>query len=234
MFYISEKQISNRIVGIIFQDYLGNKKTLKTNENEPCFSLLQRYINETNKYNEHLNFIFNGKTLNPYKNLGQNGLRNYDVITVSKNENIKGGAGFSMNFTDLSKKITTQLPLSIKGPDYRRVDNGINIHCECKYEKCRAYNDEVCIPLTGIQIFDLVKERNNLKCPACRSLIVPKTVSFFLCEYKVKGKKYVDGNIENIEFFGKAENPTAIEFYDPIKNGETIVIELTFEVINYF
>ena len=234
MFYISEKQISNRIVIIIFEDYLGNKKILKANENEPCFSLFQRYINETNKYNEYLKFIFNGKALNPYINLGQNGLRNYDVISVLKYGNILGGGGFSMNFTDLSKKITKQLPLSIAGPDYRRVDKGINIHGKCKYEKCRAYNDEVCIPLRGIQIFDLVKERGNLKCPACRSLIEPKTVSFFLCEYKVKGKKYVDGGIENFEFFGKAENPTAIEFYDPIKNGETIVIELTFEVINYF
>ena len=234
MYYIRESQISNEIFNIIFEDCRGNRKMLKAYENEPCFSLFQRYINETNKYNKQLNFIFNGKKLNPYINLGQNGLRNYDAISVLESGNITGGGGFSMNFTDISKKITAQRPLSSKGPDYRRVDKGINIHGQCKYEKCRAYNDEIIVPLRGIQIFDLVKERSNLKCPACRSLIEPKTVSFFLCEYKVKGKKYVDGGIGKFEFFGKAENPTAIEFYDPIKNGETIVIELTFEVINYF
>ena len=181
-----------------------------------------------------MNFIFNGTRLNPNINLGQNGLRNGDIIKVLESGYMTGGGGFSMNFTDLSKKKTAQRPLSIEGPDYRRIDKGINIHGECKYEKCRAYNDEVCVPLKGIQIFDLVKERSNLKCPACRSLIEPKTVSFFLCKYKVKGKKYVDGRIGNFEFFGKAKDPTAVEFYDPIKNGETIVIELTFEVINYF
>ena len=139
-----------------------------------------------------------------------------------------------MNFTNLSKKITIQLPLSREGPDYRIVDKGINIHGECKYEKCFAYNDEVSIPLKGTRIFNLIKERSNLKCPVCRGLIEPKTVSFFLCEYKVKGKNFENGNIKNFEFFGKANNPTAIEFYDPIKDGETTVIELTIEVISYF
>ena len=221
-------------MNIYFDDCRGNRKILKTNEFETYFSLFQRSSNETNKYNKNLNFILNGKKLDPYTNLGQSGIKNFDIITVLDSGNVSGGGGFSMNFTDISKKITTQLPLSKEGPNYRFVDKGINIHGECKYEKCIAYNNGVIIPLRGIMIFNLIKERSNLKCPVCRGLIEPKTVSFFLCEYKVKGKNFQNGNIKNFEFFGTANNRTAIEFYDPIKNGETTVIELTIEVISYF
>ena len=48
MFYIREKLISNGIVDIVFEDNLGNKKIILTNENESCSSLFQRYINKTN------------------------------------------------------------------------------------------------------------------------------------------------------------------------------------------
>lgn len=197
--------------------------------------IFQRYINRTNKSNHNLKFIFNGKELNPYINLGQSDIVDGSRISVlDHNKVLYGGGGFSMNFTDLSKKITKELPLSKEGPSYKSISKGINIHGECKYEKCIAYNNDVSIPLCGIRIFNLIKERNKLKCPVCRGLIEPKTVSFFLCEYKIKGKNFDNGNINNFEFFGKANNPNAIEFYDPLENGETIVIELIIEIISYF
>ena len=138
-----------------------------------------------------------------------------------------------MNFTNLSKQNTIDCAFNINAPYYRNVGPGINICGECKYEKCVAYKNEVIVPLIGIRVFNLIKERGNLKCPACRALIDPKTVAFYLCEYKIKGKYIDNGQIKPFEIFKKAKNKDAAEYYDPTSNGETIIIELIIEVIKY-
>ena len=70
MFYIRESEINHGIMNIFFEDCQGNRKMLNSNKYETYFSLFQRYVNETNKYYQNLDFIFNGKKLDPYINLG--------------------------------------------------------------------------------------------------------------------------------------------------------------------
>ena len=233
MFNNRKNQIHKKL-NINFEDYSGKKVLITCNINEYLFSIFNKYIQLTKKYNQNLRFLFNGLHLKQYKKLSQIGIIDGDSIKVLEYGNLKGGGGFCLNFTDLSKQIYEECYFSVDAPDYRRVGIGINICGECKSENCFAYNEEVIVPLNQILKFDLIKERTDLKCPLCKSLIEPKTVAFYLCGYKVKGKNFENDNIKTFEFYGKADKKEVVQYYSPIKNGETVVIGLVIEITNYF
>ena len=139
------------------------------------------------------------------------------IIRVIDSKNITGGGGFAFNFTDLSKQIYDECKVGQEGPHYRAVTKGINICGVCKFERCIAFNEEIVVPLNNIWRFDLIKKRENLKCPACKGLFEPKTVAFFLCYYKIKGKNFENGKVKNFEFNGKSDRTDSLHYYDPLK-----------------
>ena len=77
--------------------------------------------------------------------------------------------------------------------------------------------------------FDLIKEKDNLECPECKGVVIPKTLGFHLCKYKVSGKVLND-IIEPFEFEGKAENENSVQYFNPDENGEVMVVEFKIEV----
>jgi hypothetical protein len=94
-------------------------------------------------------FLYNGKKLNLKTKLKQNRICSGSPILVIDNQNVTGTGGFCFNFTDLSKQIYNECPIINNAPDYRTIAQGINICGNCKYERCYAYNQEVCVPLYG-------------------------------------------------------------------------------------
>ena len=118
-------------------------------------------------------------------------------------------------------------------PIYRIAQPGLNICGNCKCGNCIAFNDEVIVPLGRIYRYDLINEKENLRCPSCRNLIVPKTVLFYLCKYKINGKNIENDKIKSFEFFGQAANKYSFQYYDPMANGEVRVIELIIEILEY-
>ena len=236
MFYIGQNQKNTKIINICFEDVSGRLLNLRANVNETFFSLFQRYIKRARINKKKLSFLLDGHKIDPSLYIGQLKIPDLAKIIVYELDSVNkviGGGGIGMNFTNLSKQNTIDCAFNINAPYYRNVGPGINICGECKYEKCVAYKNEVIVPLIGIRVFNLIKERGNLKCPACRALIDPKTVAFYLCEYKIKGKYIDNGQIKPFEIFKKAKNKDAAEYYDPTSNGETIIIELIIEVIKY-
>ena len=229
---IKHNQNQKRLT-ILFEDAYG-KLAFQCNNNDSLLPLFNQYIRKRNKYNQNLSFMFDGRTLKQYMTLDQVKIMDGSLIKVLDNNNVKGRGGFCLNFTDLSKQIYEEYNFSNEAPIYRYAGKGMNICGECKTEKCEAYNIEVIVPLNQIQKFNLIKERTDLKCPLCKGLIEPKTVAFYLCGYKVRGKNFENGNVKSFEFYGKARNKEAVQYYSPIKNGETLVIELIIEITNYF
>lgn len=222
-------------INIILDD-LGKKYNIIINEADNIYSLFQKYIYLTGKYNINFDLLYNGQKLNPMSKIRQNNILPGSVIKIFEYNNLigRGGGGFCINFTDLSKQKYSECPITNNAPNYRIISQGINICGNCKTELCYAYNQEVCVPLNGINTFNLIKERENLKCPACRGLIEPKTVAFYLCGYKIKGKNFENGQVKNFEFYGNAKNSDSVQYYDPTSNGNTLIIELIIEVTNYF
>jgi len=177
---------------------------------------------------EHQNLYFysNGEKLNLEMNLNQihsNSIEAYEA------EEVMGGL-YSLNFTDVSKQIHEEHYFSDDAPSYRTVTQGINIYGICKVKKCNAYRNEVIVPKIGEKKFDLINDFEDLECPECGGTIIPKTLGFHLCKYKVSGKKFINDKSEPFKFEGKAENKDSIQYFNPDKNGETMLVELKIEV----
>ena len=116
---------------------------------------------------------------------------------------------------------------------YRITEKGINIYGICKGNNCIAKDKEVIVPIQN-KFFDLIKEKYDLKCPKCSNIIIPKTVGFRDCEYQISGKKYENDKVEDFCFKERADSPDEIKYYNPNDNGTALMIELKFEVLNYF
>ena len=194
--------------------------------------LIQRYRNISGDSDCSKKFIFNAKNLNEYLTVSETELSENAIIFVVPTNRIKGG-GCPMMFSDVSKNKTKEIFFSKSAPSYRKAGKGINIFGICPRKKCKAFNKEVVIPIKK-KIFDLIKEKENLFCPECDSLIIPKTVGFYLCKFRIYGKKIENDEIENFQNEDDmANNKNSLKYFDPDLNGEVMLIELIFEVLEY-
>lgn len=204
----------------------GEKSFCISGEEKDSVSLLVKEFKKRSKCkNLNLSFYSNAEKLEPEMKINQ--LVSTQIF-VDEKENVIGG--FSTRFTDVSKQIHEQIYFSDKAPPYRIVTQGINIFGICKGKTCQGYKKEVICPLKKVKKYDLIKEKDDLECPLCKGTIIPKTLGFHLCKYKIKGKKYQNNEIIPFEFENKAENKNSIQYYSPEKNGEEILIELIIEI----
>lgn len=216
---------------IVF-NYFDKTYTLVSYEDEILSSIFEKFKEKSGTEKLNLYFICNGEKLDPKLRLNQIKINNNNKIykfIVHKEGNITGG-NFSMLFTDISKQIYEEHYFSDKAPSYRIVCQGINIYGICKVKKCLANKKEVVVPLRKIKKFNLIQQKEDLECPECGGNIIPKTLGFFLCKYKVKMKKYENGEIKSFEFEGESPKKDCIQYYNPDKNGETTIVELIIEI----
>lgn len=200
---------------------------------EKVSEIIKRYRILTGDIDESKNFIFNGKNLNPMLTVGEAGINHNGNIFVVQTKGVKGG-GCPMLFSDVSKNKTKEIGFSKNAPSYRKACKGINIFGICHCKKCIAYKKEVVVKIKEKK-FDLINEKDKLFCPECESIIIPKTVGFYLCKFGIYGKKIVGDNIERFDNdIDEANNKKSLKYFDPELNGETMVSELIFEVIEYF
>ena len=203
-------------------------------KNEKISEVIKRYRNLSNDNDESKKFIFNAKAIfNDSLTVEEIGLTSFASIFVEPTKGIKGG-GYPMLFSDVSKNKTKEIFFSKNAPLYRKACKGINIFGICHCKMCKAYKKEVIVRIKKKR-FDLINEKDKLFCPECESLIIPKTVGFYLCKFKIYGKKIIDDQIENFENnIDEANNKKSLKYFDPELNGEIIMSELIFEVIEYF
>ena len=242
---INEDSVMNSVAPInsrneinVTFEYNKDHFSFLSHKDEFLSSLFYKFRDKINDFETDFNFVGRNTRINnlydPKKKLGEVNIDNFPRfnITVYKKNDLIGG-GFSLNFTDLSKQIYEEHYFSDKAPSYRVICKGINIYGICKLDKCKAYNKEVIDPLKKKKEFDLINEKDCLKCPECKALISPKTVGFHLCEYKIKGTKFENGKGIPFEFNGKADNKDSVQYYNPDKNGTTIIVELKIEITKY-
>ena len=215
--------------------YNGINYYVVSDKNELLSSIFNEFAAKTGEYDKDLTFTYNQNLyLDPMKKLDEeidiNNL-NYIYIDAVVPKNIIGGYPFK--FTDLSKQITEDHYFSDEAPSYRIVTRGINIYGICNFKKCNAYKKEVIVPLEGVKSFNLINERENLACPSCEAIIIPKTIGFHRCEYVIKGTKFENQKCESFDFKGKAINEDSVQYYNPEKNGETIIVELEIKVTKF-
>jgi len=207
-------------------------KPYNCKRNELLSSVFEEFKKNSGKLYSKFLFIYNSTILDQNKTLKEYNILQGDIINALEYENVLGG-GLPINFTDVSKNIYIEQKFSKKVPDYKIASKGINVIGICKGRGCKAYNQAVICPLKEKKKFNLIEEKDDLECPKCRNLLIPKTLGFYSCEYKIKGKKYEKDNITSFELEDKAIKKDSIKYFDPEKNGNTIIIELIVEVINF-
>ena len=229
------KKVDNNFVHVEIDD--EEKKNVRIRYNNISFnvicekdeslsSVFEKFKKQSGMEDQNLYFISDGKKLCPEMKLNQ---INSSRIDAHKENNIIGGT-YGLNFTDVSKQVHEEHYFSDKAPSYRIVTKGINIYGICKGKNCKAYKKEVVVPLKNIKKFDLMEEKDDLECPECGGIIIPKTLGFHLCEYKIEGTKFVDNKGEDFEIKGKAENKNSIQYFNPDKNGKTMIVKLIIEI----
>jgi len=206
--------------------------TILCDIDEKVSDVIERYRIKSNDNNPKARFIYNSKQLNPDLTVSESGLTNNAIIHVEYKENMCGG-GYSMMFTDTSKNKTREIKISKTAPSYRQVIKGINIVGICNFKKCKAYKKLVVVKIKKKKL-DLIKERDELFCPECEATIIPKTVGFYLCKFVIYGKKLEGGKEESFRNKeDEANKKDSVKYFDPELNGEVMVTELVFEVLEY-
>ena len=217
---------------IFFLDFEGRKYPYFFKRNELFSTVIEKFKKDSGIFYSDICFLYNGIEIDPNKTLQELDIRDMSPIIVLEHYNVIG-TGFPINFTDISKNIYEEHYFSETAPDYRIVSKGINVYGICKGKKCKAYNMEVICPLKNKKIFNLLEEKDDLECPICGSLIVPKTLGFFCCEYRIKGKKLENDYNRPFELRDKASNKDSIRYFSPDKNGKAMITELIAEVIKF-
>ena len=230
----SEESNLLRQINISFRSGCGFKSRtdIQCLLNEKVSDIIQRYREISGDNDPKKKFVFNAKDMDLSLTVDEAGLVNNSFINVYTTKCIKG-AGFSMMFTDLSKNKTKEIGFSKKAPSYREVTEGINIFGICNFKKCKAYKKEVVVKIKKKKL-DLIKERDELLCPECEAIIIPKTVGFYLCKFVIYGKKVENKQEEDFRNEeDEANNKDSLKYFDPELNGEVTVTELIFEVLEY-
>jgi len=200
---------------------------------EKVSDVIERYRRKSGDYSS-TKFYFNSRDLFRYNDLTvlEAGMNNNNIIHAQTTRCITG-CGYSMMFTDTSKNKTREIKFSKEAPSYCVVDKGINIFGICNFKKCKAYKKEVVVNVKKKKL-DLIKERDELFCPECEATIIPKTVGFHLCKFQIYGKKLENGKEESFRNKeDEANNKDGFKYFDPELNGEVMVTELVFEVLEY-
>ena len=208
--------------------YDGKTSNLVCDIDETLSTVFEKFKKKSRVEEQNLYFMLDGNKLNPEMKLNQMKFTSIDIYAYEGNSLV--GGIYSLNFADISKGNTKEHYVDNKGPLYRMIAQGINIYGICKGKKCQAYEKEVIVPLKNIKKFDLVNGKYDLNCPICEGVIMPKTLGFHLCEYKVKGKRFINDIVESFEINEKAEKNDSILYYNPDTNGTTMIVELKIEV----
>lgn len=234
----NESEKNNYGLSVIFiiskAEYQSSPIVVQCLYNEKFSEVIKRYRYKSNDNDEYKRFIYNGKGSHDHSlTVEELGIANNANIFVVPTKGVKG-AGCPMLFSDVSKNKTKEIGFSKNSPSYRKACKGINIFGICHCKICKAYKKEVVVRIKKKR-FDLINEKDKLFCPECESLIIPKTVGFYLCKFKIYGKKIIDDEIEKFDNdIDEANNKKSLKYFDPELNGETVVSELIFEVIEYF
>ena len=154
-----------------------------------------------------------------------------EEMAMSVTTNVRGGP---IQFTNVSKKQIKNLGFSSSAPSYRRIERGLNIFGICKKKGCKAEQKEVVVPINK-NSFNLTEENFSLFCPECESIIQPKTVGFYLCQYRIYGSKVEDGKVVDFDNgYEEAKDKDYLQYFDPSSNGKITFIKLIFEISKYY
>ena len=140
-------------------------------------------------------FKFGGKILNSNrfidKKLGDL-IRQGGIINIFRKRDIHY-SGYGIDMADISnEKGLVRGNYDKEVPKWNYITTGLNVTGKCENNLCEAYGEEVDCKI-GLGTFDLIGDCDQVKCPMCKKEIEPLTCTFCECQYKIEGKKKING-----------------------------------------
>ena len=148
----------------------------------------------------------------------------------------RGGGDLPMKFSNLREKKFRNF--SKTAPKWRYVGKGLNFFgiCGCKMCDAGKNNSEVIYPMKlGInEEFNLINNRDKIKCPICSSFIEPKTIGLYKCEISINGKYINNDRCENFSQKFSSDSEDGIEEFKYGEDSDYIWTELIFKINKYY
>eukprot|EP00898_Chlorokybus_atmophyticus_P004728 jgi/Chlat1/5256/Chrsp33S08964 len=102
---------------------------------------------------------------------------------------LRGGSVPSVPFVDVSDATAMQhFPWAKIAPPWCSAARGLCIEGYCRNRSCKAWQNRVIVNLY-YSTFDLVLDAGSGRCPACGSVVQPRTCAFNNCEWRYTGVK---------------------------------------------
>lgn len=155
------------------------------------------------------------------------------TIKILRNYEPGGGGLCPINFVDVGKNVITHLEFSNNAPKWRIVKRGLNLFGICKNENCEGFDKEVIFSGNGIinLAFNLNQNIENIKCPICDFIIIPKTCGFYKCEYQFVGDKIENGKKIHFDSAPKETEGDKFDYFDPYSGGSVMWLNLIIYVL---
>ena len=122
----------------------------------------------------------------------------------------------------------------LENSKYRDAFKGLNLLGICQNNSCKNFKKEVMYhnEYTGIinKKFNFQRNIENIKCPYCERIFIPKTCAFLDCEYQIIGDKIENGKKVHIDKC-KESSDSGFDFFNPFESPNSLWIDLTIYTI---
>lgn len=139
---------------------------------------------------------------------------------------------YALSFVDINENNYVNISIKKNYDNCQNITEGINIYGTCHMTKCISFKKEIILPLKNVYKLDLVQNREELVCPKCNYIFVPKNIGFYCCEYRISGKKVIHNELTYFELNGKSDEKDIIQCFD--SEEKVCYIQLFIEIINIF
>ena len=199
---------------------------ITVNENDTIKEAKEKYYA---KVGSRINnqWVYDACVLNDNMTISSYDITNLDIIEAHPSSKGGGDECFGISMADISnEKGLVEKNYSKNAPKWNKIIEGLNVSGICENERCVAYKKEVDCKI-GFGVFDLVRDSDRIKCPMCQNEMNPTTCVFCECQYKMEGKKKVNGKTEYVKTNWKKVEKD-YEYYDAKGSG---IVQWTMLVI---
>jgi hypothetical protein len=158
-------------INIIFKSSDQSTMSIKANIDEKMSSLIAKYKNLICDSSNNKEYYYQDKKINLDLTVSEQGLENNCQIDVKE---IK-----------IKDKILVK---ERKEGIFNDLQKGINILGKCKNKDC-IFKEQEVISYWDKDKFELLSNMYDVKCPHCNSIILPKKIAFYKCNFIISGKK---------------------------------------------
>ena len=242
---------------IFYKNLCGKSRTLEVELSDTIYSIKKRIQDNEGEYGENKyirqkenqtpeyiinnptfipedltpeaqRLIFAGRQLEDDRTLADYKIRHLSTIQLYLRLR---GAGLPIDFIDVENSKVQKLKFSKSTPEWRYVTKGLNLFGICQNNSCKAFKKEVIFnrQRKGIinEKFNLQENIENIICPICEGIVIPKTCGFWKCEYQFIGDKIEGGKKVHVDTKCKETNGDDFEYFNPYENPNALWTDLT-------